>query len=170
MPGTSLFVCAWPYVYGICPYMKMTGSDIDNDPQPEDLFLWQAHPARRKQTETVIAIVVISAMAILVYRLSHTLLGSIFSALVLIMALQRFFFPSRFEIDSKGITAHYFMGKKHFDWQYVRRFTHDENGGYLSTRSTPARVDAYRGMHLYFNEDRTEAIDRIEYEMEANKP
>ncbi len=118
----------------------------------------------------VIAIAVITAIAILVYLLSNTLFWSTFSALVLIIALQRFFFPSRFKIDSMGITAQYFIGKKNFGWRYIRRFNYDENGGYLSTRKIPTRLDAYRGMHLYFNEDRTEIIKRIEEKIKVNRP
>ncbi|MCK5330345.1 MAG: hypothetical protein KAK01_02975 [Candidatus Marinimicrobia bacterium] len=150
--------------------MKTKFADNNTNQQSDDQFSWQAHPARQKQTNMVIAIVVISAIAILVYLLSNTLLWSTFSALVLIIALQRFFFPSRFKIDSKGITAQYFIGKKYFDWQYIRRFNYDVNGGYLSTRKIPTRLDAYRGMHLYFNEDRTEIIKRIEEKIKVNRP
>ncbi len=149
--------------------MKTKLADINSNQQPNDQFLWHAHPARQKQTKMVIAIVVISAIAILVYLLSNTLIWSTFSALVLIIALQRFFFPSRFKIDSKGITAQYFIGKKNFDWRYIRRFNYDENGGYLSTRKIPTRLDAYRGMHLYFNANRTEIIERIKNKIEENK-
>ena len=150
--------------------MKTKLADINTNQQSDDQFSWHAHPARQKQTNMVIAIVVISAIAILVYLLSNTLLWSTFSALVLIIALQRFFFPSRFKIDSKGITAQYFIGKKYFDWQYIRRFNYNVNGGYLSTRKIPTRLDAYRGMHLYFNEDRTEIIKRIEEKIKVNRP
>lgn len=149
--------------------MKTELADINSNQPSEDPFSWQAHPARQKHAKTIIAIVVISAIAILVYLSSNTLLWSAFSALVLIIALQRFFFPSRFEIDSKGITARYFIGKKRFDWQIIRRFNYDENGGYLSTRKIPTRLDAYRGMHLYFSEDRAEIIKRIEQEIKASR-
>ena len=135
----------------------------------DERYEWRAHPATQNPTRMLMAIVIILAIALLIYVTSEIFLWSVFAVIILTMALQRFFFPSRFSIDSAGITAQYLLGKKRFDWQFIRRFNYDANGGYLSTRKTPTRLYAYRGMHLYFNADRKEIIERIKSMIETAK-
>lgn len=80
------------------------------------------------------------------------------ASLVMFVTLNRFFLPSRWEMDADGITAHYPLRKQHFRWETGRRFVVDGYGGFLSTRARRSRLDPYRGMHLRFPEDRREAI------------
>ncbi len=126
-----------------------------------ECYEWHAHPAAQNHPKLCMAIIIILTIACLIYITSEIFLWSMFAVILLTMALQRFFFPSRFQIDAKGITAKYLLGKKRFDWKFIRRFNYDANGGYLSTRKLPTRLDAYRGMHLYFSSDRKEIIERI---------
>jgi len=81
--------------------------------------------------------------------------------IVLIMSLHRFFFPSRFAMATDAIEARYLLGTQRYAWSDIRRFRHDQHGAFLSTRSRPSWLDAYRGMHLLFGEARDEVIARI---------
>ncbi|MFQ5653776.1 MAG: PH domain-containing protein, partial [Planctomycetota bacterium] len=82
-------------------------------------------------------------------------------AALLVLALNRFYFPSRFRIDDEGITARYTLRRQRCRWSEVRRFRHDERGAWLTPRSRPSRLDAYRGMHILFGRHREEVIERI---------
>ena len=92
------------------------------------------------------------------------------SAIVLVLALHRFFFPSRFSIDDEGIGARYLLRHQRLRWRDVRRLLHDEHGAYLSTRVRPSRLDAYVGMHILFGQHRDEVIRRIRERMTIAGP
>src|SRR5688572_2056883 len=105
-------------------------------------FSWEAHPARERRGGAIGALVVIAAMTAAAY-FSFGAAWAARWAVVLIIALNRFFFPSRFVIDEQGITAKYPLRKQRFRWNDLRRFVHDKNGGYLSTRARSSRFDAF---------------------------
>jgi hypothetical protein len=101
------------------------------------------------------------AMAgVIAFSFESIMLGVI-ALLVLIAALNRFYFPSTFQLDKEGITARYPLRRKRERWDRLRRFVHDEYGGYLSSRAQPSRLDAYRGIHLLFGQQREAAIKHI---------
>ncbi len=107
------------------------------------------------------AIVVIAAMAGCVLVAYGSLAWSALSVAVLLTTLNRFFLPSRFVIDGKGITARYPLGQQRFLWGDVRRFVHDRRGGYLSRSRRASRLDAFRGMHVLFGQHRDEIVRSI---------
>jgi hypothetical protein len=143
---------------------------LTDDETPKDEFTWHAHPARERTSRAVAGAGVIVLLAAVVFVLmdadpnastAAAIAWSILSAVVLVLALNRFFFRSRFTIDAEGITARYPLRKQRFQWADLRRFVHDEYGGFLSTRAARSWLDAYRGMHLLFGEHRRTVIERI---------
>ena len=84
------------------------------------------------------------------------------AAIVLVAALNRFYFRSRFEMDSTGITARFPLRTQRVRWSDTRRFVVDAHGGYLSSRSKQSRLDAWQGMHILFGLQRTAVIERIQ--------
>ena len=137
---------------------------------PREEFTWQAHPVRERTSRAVAGAAVMLLLAAVVFVLvdadpnasTAAAAGwSALSVLVLLLALNRFFFRSRFTIDAEGITARYPLRKQRFRWADLRRFVHDEYGGFLSPRAARSWLDAYRGMHLLFGEHRRAVIERI---------
>ena len=124
-------------------------------------YSWRAHPARTQVRRAGAAVLVIIAFAALLGAACGSVLVGVISAVVLVAALNRFFFPSRFEIDAEGITARYPLRTQRLAWISTRRFLHDAYGGYLSTRTRQSRLDAFSGMHLVFGADRSEAVEQI---------
>lgn len=140
--------------------------------QAESQFSWTAHPAFERPRHAVAASVVILAIAVAIWLSFESLAWGGLALIVLLLALNRFFLPSRFTITSEGITATYPLLRKRAQWRYLRRFVCDDHGGYLSTRSQPSRMDAYRGMHLLFGRDATQRdaiIKRIRGHMARNE-
>lgn len=86
---------------------------------------------------------------------------ALLAAAILTLSLNKFLFPSTYTIDESGIDARLPLKTQRLDWPRVRRFVHDEHGGYLSTRARRSWTDAYRGMHLQFSDDRGEQIEMI---------
>ncbi len=132
-------------------------------------FRWQIRPARQNQSKSTGALIILLLIAAMVYFTSMNIWWSLFSFLILVAALNRFFFTSRFVIDDRSIKASYPLGRKELEWQHVRRFNIDSNGGYLSTRKTRSRLDAYQGMHLYFDDQRDIIIAEIKSKLKFDQ-
>jgi hypothetical protein len=132
-------------------------SAADN-PKPE--FSWYAHPLRERRWRGLAGLVIIAGFAIFVTMLMQNIGWGVLAAAVMVLILNRFFFPSRFAMDEDGITAWYPLRQSRFRWAELRRFVHDRNGGFLSTRATASRLGA-RGMHILFGDQRESVIDRI---------
>ena len=130
---------------------------------------WKAHPAREKVGWSVFTAAVILAVSLAVYVSFHSVGWSVLSIVLLVVSLNRFFFPSRFTIDPEGITARYPFRSLRLRWEHVRGFRHDQGGGYLSTRPVPSRFDAYRGMHILFGDQREAVIRGIRDKMRGGR-
>ena len=126
-----------------------------------DEFTWRAHPARERLAITMAALMLVLAFSIAIFISSDSYVWAVVSLLVLLLALNRFFFPSKFHINSQGITARYLLKTQKLAWKEIRRFILDSHGGYLSTRAIPSRLDPYRGMHILFGPHREAVIKRI---------
>jgi len=130
---------------------------MSTDTHPD--YSWSAHPARERVGAAAAGVGVIGAFAAMSGVLMQSPWWAVISAVLLVLFLNRFFFPSRFTIDDDGITATYPFGRKRMLWQELRRFGHGVYGGFLSTRARPARMD--RGMHVLFGRDRDPVVERI---------
>ena len=123
-----------------------------------ETLAWRVHPARERPVAACAALVVIAAMAWLSADLMEHAGWGVFAAVVLLVALQRFFVPSEYCVDAEGVTVRLPWTTQRYRWEAVRRFVHGERGGFLSSRSRPSALDAFRGMPLLFGRRREEVI------------
>ncbi len=128
---------------------------------PAAEYSWRAHPAAERVGAALLGGAAVLGLAGCVYVLSGSPMWSAFSLLVLTMALNRFYFPSRYDIDGQGISARSLLGTKRLRWEDVRRFVTDRHGGYLSPRAARSWLDPWRGMHILFGPQRDAAVERI---------
>lgn len=126
---------------------------------------WRAHPARERRRAAAAGALLIALVAIAVHWAAEIPGFSLLAASLLLMSLNRFFFPSRFEVDREGITAHYPLRTQRLCWHELRRFVTDDNGGFLSPHAEPSRLDSWRGMHVLFGEHRQAALSAIRQRM-----
>ncbi len=129
--------------------------------QTETILSWTAHPARQRPEQASLAIGLIVVFSIAVLLSTGSVAWACFSAGLLVLTLNRFFLPSRYVIDGESITARYPLRSMTMRWSELRRFHVDEYGGYLSNRPERSRLDAYRGIHLLFDEQRERVINEI---------
>ncbi len=131
------------------------------NPQPDAAFTWYAHPASERSGPAALGLVIVAALAAAVWAMVHSITVAVVSGIVVVAALNRFYFRSRFEIDSTGITARFPLRTQRLRWSDTRRFVVDDHGGYLSSRSKRSRLDAWQGLHILFGRQRTAVIERI---------
>ena len=123
-----------------------------------DTLTWRVHPARERPLAACAAIGVIAAMGWLAADLMQHAGWGFFAAIVLLVALQRFFLPSEYRVDAEGITARLPWRTQRCRWVAVRRFEHGERGGFLSSRARASALDAFRGMPLLFDRHPEEVV------------
>ena len=136
----------------------------------QNAYTWKVHPARQRWVAAMVALVVIVCagwlIATWVDSPSWAPWVGLGAVVILILSLNRFFFPSTFTIDQRGITAVFPMTRKRYQWRQLRRFVHDDAGGFLSTRSRRSRFDAFSGLHLVFPNKREPIVSMIKSYMQ----
>ncbi len=117
------------------------------------LFQWKAHPAKERARSAITGGLIILFLAVTILLVFKSWILALLSIFVLVVRLNRFYFPSSFSIDSEGISAKYLLNTQYMNWNDVKRIVNDENGAYLSERTISSRWDAFRGMHILFGND-----------------
>ncbi len=127
---------------------------------------WKAHPFRERLLAGTLTSLLILALGAAIYVSTGSLAWSILAVVVLVLALNHFYFPSRFVIDRDGISARYLLSRKHYRWSSVRRFLWDRRGVYLSTRGKGSWLDAYSGLTVLFGPNQAEIMKLIRRHMD----
>lgn len=130
-------------------------------------FQWQAHPAKQRVKASMVGGIIIFILGITILLTFKSWILALFAIFVLVLRLNRFYFPSSFSIDNNGITAKYLLRTQQMDWSKIKRFETDNYSAYLSERSIPSRWDAFRGMHILFGNEREKVISLIKTGMKA---
>ncbi len=133
----------------------------------QDILEWRVHPAAERVGSALAAMAVIGVFAILAALLMQSAVWGLLAAALMLMALNRFFLPSRFRIDDTGVTAKYPYARQHLSWHEVRRFRHDQRGAFLSSRARGSMLDAFGGVHLLFGPHAQLAVEQIREHMDA---
>jgi hypothetical protein len=130
------------------------------------LVSWTAHPARQRPRAAIAAATIVLLVGMATW-FSFGEFWGIGAVVILTASLNRFFLPSRFEVNEHGFVARFPLRTQRIEWREVRRFVTDEHGGYLSTRAVASRMDAFRGVHLLFGAERQTIVDRIPTQIRA---
>lgn len=151
-----------------------------DDAQPnQDMPLeWTAHPVREQPLKSfVVSLVVMGcgqlvALSVLTGMAKPSVLVGVLAGvgamLFLFFMLNRFYLPSSYRLDENGIAVRYPVGKRSLRWRDLRRFSHDDTGGYLSTRLKGGAFDS-RGISVFFAGRGDEIIPRIKAAMQSTR-
>ncbi len=119
---------------------------------------WKIRPAASRPGKTMIAILVILVFSILISFAFANIGWGLFSALVLLLALNRYFFYSRFVLSPQNAQARYPLTVKTLNWKDVLHYYSDETSGYLATTAKISRFRQQQGIQLYFKSEYAAAI------------
>ncbi len=133
--------------------------------KPVEALEWTAHPLRESPVKAVIASMIVLACGLLVALSIPDVLGGVLAGgaamIFLFFMCNRFFLPSSYRMDENGIAVRYPVGTRSLRWKELRRFPHDQSGGYLSTRLRGGMFDS-RGISVLFAGRGVEIIPRIQ--------
>ena len=111
---------------------------------------WSLHLARRQPRKAAAALALIAAASITAgYGFGSLILG-LLAALLLIASISDFLFPLTFVLTDDGVAVRGLLHRRRMAWSQVRRVARDELGVKLSPLARRSRLDAYRGIYLWF--------------------
>ena len=137
-----------------------------------DEFRWTAHPFRERRGAAILALAVLAGFTGASYWASDGSMWGFLAAPVLLVSLNRFFMPSRYEMDATGVTARYALTTRRREWQDVERWAADAHGAILlPKKSGPKKRQRDRGMQILFGTERTAVLDRLRFHLdEKSRP
>jgi hypothetical protein len=126
-----------------------------------DSLQYRVHLAARRprQAALVVAIIVAGAVATAVGLRSSPL--GFLAGCVVVASLSDFFVPIHYRLDDAGVSARAFWSRRYLRWEQVRRVMRDSLGVKLSPLARPSRLEAYRGIYLWFAGNEAEVMAMI---------
>ncbi|MCH7703497.1 MAG: PH domain-containing protein [Planctomycetes bacterium] len=124
-------------------------------------YEWSVHPARERAWQTAFGIGVIAAFGFVVFREVRSAVWVLGAVVAMVIALNRFFFPSRYRIDAEGVTARYPFATRSCRWELIRRIDFGERGAMLSPFDRPSPLDRRRGIVIDFGRHAVEVRLRL---------
>lgn len=94
--------------------------------------------------------------------LTHSVYWGLFGAVVLFLSLEGFYFPTRYELDDRGVTVVRGMSRSERSWESVRRVIEDRAGLTLSPYRGRRFMEPFRAIRLLFDGgDRARIVERV---------
>jgi len=135
----------------------MTRKGSDKRPR----LIWTVHLARRRprQAKAVVAVIVLAGAAA-GYGFQTPLLG-ILALVLLTAAVSDYLFPLRYVLGPEGISVKGLLHRRVMPWSRLRRVAKDDLGVKLSPLPRPSRLEAYRGIYLWFADNADQVMATI---------
>lgn len=131
--------------------------------EPESLH-WSVHLARRQPRRTAAALaIVVAGSAAAGYGFGSAVLG-LLAALLLVASIGDHLFPLRFRLTLDGVEARGLLHRRRMRWDQVRRVARDDRGVKLSPLARRSRLEAYRGIYLWFADNAEDVMDFIAHQ------
>ncbi len=126
--------------------------------QPAELR-WQVHLAKRQPERLpVILLALIGAPVLGAWLMGHWIFG-LAALWMLWSATADFLLPIRYEADATGVRQRGWSPRL-MRWEKVKRVVWGEDGVLLSPFAHPTRLNAYRGVFLWYGDHR-EAVENL---------
>ena len=132
-------------------------------PAGADTIRWVVHPAVQESIwKSGALILIVLAFGILV-SLSFDSNGyGVLTVLLLATSQSRYFFPTRYAVDSSGVTISHLASRRIVEWGNFRRYVATIDGVFLSPFTTPHRLDSFRGVYIRCVGNREEVVASVQ--------
>ena len=121
---------------------------------------WTFHPLRSNIRHAAFVVLTIILFAASIYCSFKDIFFTVLSAVILVFSLKNFFFPTSYRIENEGIKVRNIFPVK-YNWEKFRRYQKFDRGIVLSTFDEPNRLDYYRSVVLYCQDDMREKVLHI---------
>ena len=144
----------------------------ENQPATEadgPVLEWKVHPAVSRPWVTLLVTVFIVVVSMLVWMISGKWFA-VFALVVIFASLAKFYFPTSYRLDAKGITIKTTTQTLKKQWSLYRSYYPDKNGVLLSPFVEPSRLENFRGLYVLFGGKREEVMSIVEHYMKKSAP
>jgi hypothetical protein len=118
---------------------------------------WTVHPVKRRPLVSVAVSVFIIVVVALVRITTESQAFAVLALVVMAASLAKFYFPTKYRLDSKGVTVKTTTQTLVKQWTLYRSCYADKNGILLSPFTSTSRLENFRGIYLMF-QDNSEAV------------
>ena len=126
-----------------------------------DAIEWTVHLARRNPRKTATALAMVTLGAVAAWWGFRSIVAGILSLVLLLGSVSDYLFPVRYRLSEAGIEAAGLLFRRRMKWGEVRRVVRDELGVKLSPLPRPSRLEAYRGIYLWFAGNGDEVMEEV---------
>lgn len=110
---------------------------------------WTSHPLREEPlAKSVLLVFIILGVAFIVGVSFQSIVFAFLSLVLLTAAMSRYFFITRYVLDTPGFTISHIGTRRQYLWTNFRRATRHPDGIFLSPFAKPHRLDTFRGQFL----------------------
>ena len=119
---------------------------------------WRVHLARSRPQQAALAFGAVLLGAGLVGLACHHYVWSLISGLLLLLACSEYFFPISYRLTPREVSSRNLLSWRKMTWDRVRHCYSDQHGIKLSPLGRGSRLEAYRGIYLWFGEGNRDHI------------
>lgn len=131
--------------------------------KPQHCLTWRVHLARRRPRQAAaVAAFVIGTAALAAYAFGSPFYG-VLAIVLLTASVGDYLFPLSFTLSESGVEARGLIHRRRMTWNQVRRVLRDDLGVKLSPLPRPSRLDAFRGIYLWFDGNAEEVLAAIDH-------
>ena len=132
---------------------------MSNQETPQES--WTVHPLCDSWKRSVLLFLFLTVIFSAVYFFWRSAWVTLFSAILLLGSLYRYFVPFRYELHADGLVITSLFYRVTKSWSDFRSFYVDRNGILLSPFAKPSRLENFRGLYVRFGSNRLEVIEFI---------
>lgn len=111
---------------------------------------WTVHPVKRRPWVSVAVSAFVIAVVVLVRITTDSPAFAVLAMVIMAASLAKFYFPTRYKLDAKGVTIKTTTQTLVKEWKLYRSCYPDKNGLLLSPFAEPSRLENFRGIYLMF--------------------
>lgn len=126
----------------------------------EKTLRWKSHPLIENTARTITLFALLGVVLWAVYFAFDSVYYLCLAAIVLFFSLLRYFVPTHYQADSRGIHILFFGISKFREWSSFSNFYLHSTGVHLAPFERPSALDSFRGMFILFGRgDKDEIVE-----------
>jgi hypothetical protein len=138
--------------------------------RPQSVIRWRVHLARKHPLRAAAAIFLIIASAAAAHLIWPHPVAALAAGLLVFSAVAEFLLPIHYRIGADGVWCRNFVSVKRLKWADVKRCYRDAHGVKMSPLSGPSRLEAYRGIYLWLDDDGDGVIAALRQYLQERTP
>ena len=127
----------------------------------EEVYRWRVHLARRQPERLPVVLLVLVGAPVLGLWLMEHWLFALVAFWMVFSATADYLLPIRYELDAVGVRQKGWSPRV-MRWEKVKRVVWGEQGVLLSPFAQPSRLDAFRGVFLWYGDQPEEVRAWVE--------